>query len=929
MIRKESSMFGPSSSDWQTKTGAVCRDPSEAPGHFNGASMGVVHEAEEWRWVFQATAEAIHQAATMEELFRLVVQALRKMMPCDAASLVVRSADAKFVQTQFVAREGQMMPVTARMPLRRFARLIKMPAAQSYRKDIPAPLWPLLFPDLKQPAPAEKRAGVSTPPKPKGALGRNGHLQNQDTNDRQKPEDETAATLQKKTETPPDEVAEMQGPPSTLLVALKGMPFVPVATASQKTSGIFPEAQSVIAPAVSSSPTGGFSAEPAEKEMPSGCIAVASHQAEAFTANHGELLAALADLLVAGIHKVRLMHEKEHTLKSLRCLAEASWEMGTARDLDTAMQKIAQAAVRALPVPYASVALCDLTAPNDRGWPDAFSVDGVGKGVVVASEHANSLPPCNKVLDPHDSEVTHAAGLSFAEMSNAEPAAFGSGASPTDWPPCPLRMSNGLIKRLLRNRPIMVTDVPRSHLFSDAVKMVMLRYGIKYYFGVPILLRHCNGPDAGAGAPVSLAILGIYATNHEGFDEVERTVLQVLAAQAVQVLENNRLYQQVKKSRDYFEGLLLSSVDAIVTTDRRGNIIFFSPGAENLLGYRALEMPGQPVTRLLRDGSDKLRRSLLNLLRKGDVQHCELDIINSDKETIPLSISISRVLNGRGTVEGFLCIGKDISQRRAAELEIKRRGEELENFVYVISHNLKTPIVSIQGFANLLQEELGPMLDSDHLHFLDRIQKNAALMEKMILDLLEFSRLGRSPVKFEMVNVKEVVQGVIDEMFFLGKIRDVEFTWPRKPLELPRVYADGAGLKTIFENLLNNAVKYRRPGVPLRIEIGWEEQTRFHVFWVRDNGMGMEAGFLAKAFDLFQRGPNVGQIQGTGVGLAIVRRIVENHKGLVRLDSKPGEGTTIYFTLPKLDALPVSDLLKLGPLPGTSRISLAQERKEN
>jgi signal transduction histidine kinase len=225
--------------------------------------------------------------------------------------------------------------------------------------------------------------------------------------------------------------------------------------------------------------------------------------------------------------------------------------------------------------------------------------------------------------------------------------------------------------------------------------------------------------------------------------------------------------------------------------------------------------------------------------------------------------------------------------------------EELENFVYVISHNLKTPIVSIQGFANLLLEELGPILDHEHLHFLERIRKNAALMDKMIHDLLEFSRLGRSPAKFEMVNAKDIVQSVIDEMHYLDQAHDVEFLLPVEPAGLPCLYADASGLRTVFENLLNNAVKYRRPGAPLRIEAGWEEQSRFHVFWVRDNGMGMDPAFHAKAFDLFQRGPNVRQIQGTGVGLAIVRRIVENHKGLVRLDSKPGEGTTIYFTIPK------------------------------
>ncbi|NUM78076.1 histidine kinase, partial [candidate division KSB1 bacterium] len=103
------------------------------------------------------------------------------------------------------------------------------------------------------------------------------------------------------------------------------------------------------------------------------------------------------------------------------------------------------------------------------------------------------------------------------------------------------------------------------------------------------------------------------------------------------------------------------------------------------------------------------------------------------------------------------------------------------------------------------------------------------------------------------------------------------------------------------ENLLSNALKYRRPEARLRVEIGWQEQPRFHVFWVSDNGMGMPAEFQAKAFELFQRGPHAHHIAGTGAGLAIVRRIVENHHGMIRLESVPQQGTTVYFTLPKLE----------------------------
>ncbi|MGH7493947.1 MAG: sensor histidine kinase [bacterium] len=255
-------------------------------------------------------------------------------------------------------------------------------------------------------------------------------------------------------------------------------------------------------------------------------------------------------------------------------------------------------------------------------------------------------------------------------------------------------------------------------------------------------------------------------------------------------------------------------------------------------------------------------------------------------------------------------------QQRAAEAELQRREKELENLVFVISHSLKTPIVSIQGFANLLHEELQSRLGEEYVHFLERIQKNAALMEKMILDLLEFYRLGHETTKLDWCDLQEIVSHVVNDMKLLEQtsLSPSEFTAPAAgtkmaeaefamPAHLPRLLAEANGLKAVFENLLSNAMKYRRPEAPLRVEVGWQEQPRFHAFWVRDNGMGMEPAFQQKAFNLFQRAPNGGKIAGTGVGLALVRRIIENHKGMIKLDSKPGEGTSVYFTIPKLEQL--------------------------
>ncbi|MEK7729394.1 MAG: ATP-binding protein [candidate division KSB1 bacterium] len=362
-----------------------------------------------------------------------------------------------------------------------------------------------------------------------------------------------------------------------------------------------------------------------------------------------------------------------------------------------------------------------------------------------------------------------------------------------------------------------------------------------------------------------------------------------------------------------FAQLFRETLEALVLVDGRGEIQLFSRGAERLLGYCAEDVIGKRARSLFVKGAYEVRQLLLQLDRQGFLQNYETQVYRSDRSTLSLRLSLTRARQEHGRASGFLILLSDDLPSRQAELQLRRREEELEHFVYVISHNLKTPIISIQGFANLLREELGAHLGAEHLHFLDRIQKNAVLMEKMILDLLEFSRLGRELPRLGEFELAELLREVIDEMRLLEQIAKkqdhaearavsraaqapAEFVLPDS---LPRLWADANGLKNVFQNLFSNALKYRRPEAPLRLEVGWQELPRFHALWVRDNGLGMEPLFQKKAFDLFQRGPQVGHIPGTGVGLAVVRRIVEKHHGLVRLDSKLGEGTTVYFTIPK------------------------------
>lgn len=371
-----------------------------------------------------------------------------------------------------------------------------------------------------------------------------------------------------------------------------------------------------------------------------------------------------------------------------------------------------------------------------------------------------------------------------------------------------------------------------------------------------------------------------------------------------------RRYWQAE-AQEQFSKLLANSVEAIICTTAQGRIRLFSRGAEKLLGYCAANMTGRPIHMLM--PRRELRRLRLLMRREPEgVQDFETNVTHQNQKTVPVRLSISCVPDQNGKPEAFMAILHELSSWQAAEQQLRQRSDELENYVHLVTHSLKTPIVSMQGFANLLREELGPQLGEEQAHFLERILHNAKAMETLIVDLFEFSRFGRSAAKLEWCDARELINGVLHDLraYERATAGQGEKTFPPEkpeqaefllPPRLPHLLVDPPAMRAVFENLLSNALKYRRPDTPLRVEIGWQEQPRFHAFWVSDNGMGMPAEFQVKAFELFQRGPQVHHIAGTGAGLAIVRRIVENHRGMIRLESTPGQGTTVYFTLPKLE----------------------------
>jgi signal transduction histidine kinase len=237
----------------------------------------------------------------------------------------------------------------------------------------------------------------------------------------------------------------------------------------------------------------------------------------------------------------------------------------------------------------------------------------------------------------------------------------------------------------------------------------------------------------------------------------------------------------------------------------------------------------------------------------------------------------------------------------AALAELADKNTELETFVYTVSHDLKTPIVTIEGFIGALREDFGNLIDENAEKYLHYMSDASRRMELLINDLLYLSRIGRLPERkivfsFDdlMNKVLKTLQPLIDEN---GVTLNVENG-------LPPIYGEMERLSQVMENLLSNAVKYMGKENPApRIDVGAIEQGGQKVFFVRDNGIGIEKKYYQKIFEIFQRLPAGKKIgEGTGVGLTIVKRIIEHHGGRIWLESEMGKGTTFFFTLKDKEA---------------------------
>lgn len=228
--------------------------------------------------------------------------------------------------------------------------------------------------------------------------------------------------------------------------------------------------------------------------------------------------------------------------------------------------------------------------------------------------------------------------------------------------------------------------------------------------------------------------------------------------------------------------------------------------------------------------------------------------------------------------------------------EIQRRNKELDDFTYVVSHDLKEPLISIEGYSQILREEFKELFNGEPAEYIESIVKATGRMKNLIDDLLTLSRISRISESFKAVTLESIIKEVETDLSYALNSKKIRLI---KPNLLPVLYGNETQLKMVFRNLVSNSIKFSDKPDPF-IEIGCKDyDDDYYLCFVRDNGIGIEEKYFEKIFIIFQRLHSREEYEGTGAGLAIVKKIIEIHKGKIWVESKPGEGSTFYFTLQK------------------------------
>jgi len=382
---------------------------------------------------------------------------------------------------------------------------------------------------------------------------------------------------------------------------------------------------------------------------------------------------------------------------------------------------------------------------------------------------------------------------------------------------------------------------------------------------------------------------------------------------AMRDISDRRLAEEaLRASEERYRELIENANDLVYVHDLTGNILSINRAAERTTGYSREEVLGRSIAELIVPEDVPRTLEVMHGMASGSQLPpvFEADVMTKDGRRVTLDISARLILRGDVPV-AVQGVARDVTDRKRAAEEIRALNDaleqrvhertaelaaansELEAFGYSVSHDLRGPLRVIEGFSRMLSDEYGKLLDDDGRRYIDRVQANSQRMAQLIQDLLSLSRITRNAIERQPIDLSAVAQSVADELLQSEPDRRVEFVIaPHAP-----VAGDPAMLRILVENLLGNAWKYTGKHAAARIEFGVQHDRGEWTHYVRDDGAGFDMEFVGKLFQPFQRLHLSSEFDGTGIGLAIVERIVRRHGGRVWAEGAVERGATFYFTL--------------------------------
>jgi PAS domain S-box-containing protein len=381
------------------------------------------------------------------------------------------------------------------------------------------------------------------------------------------------------------------------------------------------------------------------------------------------------------------------------------------------------------------------------------------------------------------------------------------------------------------------------------------------------------------------------------------------------------LYDKLRESEERYRRFVENAADIIYRTDGAGRFIYVNPVSLKIFGYTEQEFLGKHYLELFHpDFRNKARQFYATQFFNGQyTSYLEFPAIDKDGKQFWLGQNVQPLMEN-GQIIGFQAVARDITKRVLAE-EAKRQSEEkvrklnaelehrvaertaqlenankeLEAFSYSVSHDLRAPLLTINGFTQFLAAHLGDKLDEEGSRLLSIIRTNTQAMQHLISALLMLSKTNKKELDVTAVDMTALARETYNEIATPEALQNIEITIA----PLPETRGDKTLLRQVWSNLLSNAIKFTLAKHERSITIGARTEENQNVYFVKDSGAGFDMKDAGKLFGVFSRLHTDEEFEGTGIGLSIVRRVIHRHKGEVWAEGEVGKGATFYFALPK------------------------------